>query len=151
MSAHDREEPRMKVTRAVILDLLPAYLAGEASADTRALVEEYLQGDEELARYVHSTPPELTAPPPLGGLKPEAELRALRRTRRVLAFQRWLFALATLFTAGSLATRIVITNGHISEVRPLVLDEPRLLVPLALAVILWIGYVLIRRRLRAGP
>lgn len=39
----------LEVTRSVILDLLPLYLAGEASADTAALVENYLSTDPELA------------------------------------------------------------------------------------------------------
>lgn len=38
-----------EITRAVILDLLPLYLEGEVSADTRALVEAYLASDPELA------------------------------------------------------------------------------------------------------
>ncbi|MGD2146149.1 MAG: zf-HC2 domain-containing protein [Anaerolineae bacterium] len=38
-----------QIERNVILDLLPLYLAGEASPDTRALVEEYLASDPELA------------------------------------------------------------------------------------------------------
>lgn len=39
----------MEITRNVILDLLPLYQAGEASEDTRAVVEEYLQTHPELA------------------------------------------------------------------------------------------------------
>ena len=39
----------MEVTRDVILDLLPLYLANEVSADTRALVEHYLKTDPEIA------------------------------------------------------------------------------------------------------
>ena len=39
----------MEITRNVILDLLPLYAANEVSADTRALIEEYLENDEELA------------------------------------------------------------------------------------------------------
>lgn len=39
----------MKITRNVIEDLLPLYLAHEVSADTRTLVEEYLETDPELA------------------------------------------------------------------------------------------------------
>jgi len=38
-----------KITRNVILDLMPLYLAGEASRDTKELVEEYLEIDKELA------------------------------------------------------------------------------------------------------
>ena len=39
----------MEITRNVILDLLPLYSANEVSADTRALIEEYLETDPELA------------------------------------------------------------------------------------------------------
>src|SRR5689334_8043136 len=40
----------MKVTRDVIYDLLPSYFAGDASSDTRALVEAYFETDPEFAR-----------------------------------------------------------------------------------------------------
>src|SRR6185295_5930612 len=40
----------MKVTRDVIYDLLPSYFAGDASDDTRALVEAYFETDPEFAR-----------------------------------------------------------------------------------------------------
>ena len=39
----------MEITRNVILDLLPLYAANEVSADTRALIEKYLETDPELA------------------------------------------------------------------------------------------------------
>lgn len=39
----------MEITRDVILDLLPLYLADEVSADTRALIEKYLETDPKLA------------------------------------------------------------------------------------------------------
>jgi len=40
----------MNVTREVIYDLLPAYFAGDASDDTRALIEAYFATDPEFAR-----------------------------------------------------------------------------------------------------
>ena len=40
----------MHVTREVIYDLLPSYFSGDASDDTRALVEAYFETDPELAR-----------------------------------------------------------------------------------------------------
>lgn len=46
---------RMDVTRDVIVDLLPLYLADEASADTRALIEKYLETDPELARIAEQS------------------------------------------------------------------------------------------------
>ena len=42
----------MKVTRDVIYDLLPGYFAGDVSADTRAIVDEFLQEDPEFARMM---------------------------------------------------------------------------------------------------
>jgi len=40
----------MEISRNVILDLLPLYIADEASPETRALVGEYLDTDPELAK-----------------------------------------------------------------------------------------------------
>lgn len=39
----------MEISRNVILDLLPLYIAAEVSPETRALVEDYLETDPELA------------------------------------------------------------------------------------------------------
>ena len=38
-----------EITKEVVLDLLPLYLAGEVSAETAALVKKYLETDSELA------------------------------------------------------------------------------------------------------
>src|ERR1044071_9867624 len=40
----------MTITRDVIFDLLPAYFAGDVSADTRALVEEFFATDPEFRK-----------------------------------------------------------------------------------------------------
>lgn len=40
----------MTVTRDVIDDLLPGYFAGDASADTRRLIEDYFSADPEFRR-----------------------------------------------------------------------------------------------------
>ena len=42
----------MNISRDVVKDLIPVYLAGDASADTQALVESYLKTDPELASDV---------------------------------------------------------------------------------------------------
>ena len=47
----------MEITREVILDLLPLYLAGEGSPGTRALVEKYLETEPELARMAKQADP----------------------------------------------------------------------------------------------
>src|SRR5215475_8691373 len=45
-----QREMRMKISRDVIYDLLPGYFAGEASPDTRALIQEYFDTDPEFRR-----------------------------------------------------------------------------------------------------
>lgn len=44
----------MNITRDVINDLLPVYLAGDASADSRTLIEDFLRGDPALAADVRA-------------------------------------------------------------------------------------------------
>src|SRR5439155_26180482 len=108
--------------REVLLDLLPAYASGEASAATRALVEAHLAQDPDLARRLN----EARALPRLGAQLPaELELRALRRTRAALSLQRWLFGLAITFTALSLTSEIQFHAGRITRFRLLILDYPR--------------------------
>ena len=47
----------MEITRNVILDLMPLYVADEVSADTKTLVEEYLEADPELAKVAKRLEP----------------------------------------------------------------------------------------------
>ena len=44
----------MNVTRQVVADLLPIYISGEASGDTRALVEDFFRQDPEFERIALS-------------------------------------------------------------------------------------------------
>ena len=72
----------MKITKNVILDLLPLYLANEVSADTRALVENYLETDSELANVAKKLAPmekpnEIPSP-----ISQDDRLRAYRQVRR---------------------------------------------------------------------
>jgi len=75
----------MEITRNVILDLLPLYLADEASAETRRLVEEYLETDPELASVakrsaaIHSLG---DVPIPLGR---DDKMEAYREAKRLLS------------------------------------------------------------------
>jgi anti-sigma factor RsiW len=66
----------MKVTRDVIFDLLPAYFSGEASAETRALVDEFFAADPEFARMAERFKAAVTR-----SLPAEAERESFRRTR----------------------------------------------------------------------
>ncbi len=139
----------MNITREVILDLLPVYLAGEASPDTRTLVEEYVQHDAELAQSIRLQVAEAFATTPLPALPPELELRSLHRTRRLLGWQRWLFACAITFTALSLSSQFSFAGGRLREFHFLLRDYPAQYgICLMLAVISWLAYFSLRRRLR---
>ena len=72
----------MNISRDVVKDLIPVYLAVEASADTQALVESYLKTDPELAGDVtaaRGTSLELPATRP-----PTAKKQTLDATRQLL-------------------------------------------------------------------
>ena len=139
----------MNVTREVILDLLPLYLAGEASPATRALVEEYMEQDRELAQRIREQGADNLGKIAPAALPPDIELRSLRRTRALLGWQRWLFALGITFSALSLSGEISFHEGHIKEFHFLMRDYPAQFGSFAvLAIVCWIGYYFIRRRLR---
>ncbi len=143
------EKKEMNVTREVILDLLPVYLAGESSPATQALVEEYLKQDAEMAHRIRLQRAELSLDTTLPNLPPELELRSLRRTRRLLNCQRWLFGLAIGFTALSLSSEFSIQGGHLRGFHFLIRDYP---IPfgicMSLGLACWIAYFFLRRRLR---
>jgi hypothetical protein len=140
----------MKVTRDVVLDLLPLYLSGEASADTRALVVEYLAQDPELARRIRSQPANLFADSTATQLPPDLEVRSLRRARTVINLQKWLFGPAIALTALSLAIVIKPDHGRIRGVHFLMGDYPLQIGAVAfLALACWGGYYAVKRRLRS--
>jgi anti-sigma factor RsiW len=141
----------MNIPREVILDLLPVYLSGEASPATRTIVEEHMKQDAELAERVRLLLADhlAQAAPPV--LPPELELRSLRRTQRLLGWQRWLFGLGIFFSATLLSNESSFEGGHFKEFHFLLRDYPTefgICVVLGLAC--WIAYFSIRRRLRTG-
>ena len=94
----------MKVTRNVILDLLPLYLADEVSPETRALVEEYLETDPELAKLAEQSAamdvPE-DIPVPLDKEdRMETYREAKRQLQRLTLFWAALIAFAVLSLLG---------------------------------------------------
>ena len=73
----------MEITRNVILHLLPLYSANEVSADTRALIEKYLETDPELANVskqlaTMEKPEDIPVP-----LSRDDEMKAYRKARQL--------------------------------------------------------------------
>ena len=95
----------MKVSRDVIVDLLPIYLAHEASEDTRSLVEQYLANDPALARLVEQSKQnqwqgEVPVP-----LTKEHEMKTFEKTKQLLFQQKLFLALAVATTLFFIAFR----------------------------------------------
>lgn len=91
----------MKITRDVILDLLPLYLAEEVSADTEALVREYLESDPELgqvAERMRGLALENGVPE---ALEKEKRMEAYEKAQREIT--RRVVIYGVLFTAAALA------------------------------------------------
>jgi hypothetical protein len=141
----------VEITREVILDLIPLVLGGEASPASRALVEEYLKENPDLADRVRVLQGEGFAPIGSSELTPDLELKSLRRTKRLLGLQRWLFGLGIALTAISLGMRIEYREGRITEFRFLLSEHPlELGIPLAIGLGLLVAYFAIRRRQRTS-
>jgi hypothetical protein len=88
------------VTREVILDLWPLYVSGEASPDTRALIEAYLREDLEFEQTLTQLDRERSLPSPGAlSLQPDHELNTLASIKRRLVGPRPLLLLALVFTA----------------------------------------------------
>ncbi len=91
----------MEVTREVILDLLPLYLADEVSADTRTLVLEFLETDPELAHMAEqSAAMELAEGVPVS-LTKEDQMEAYKEAKRYMFLRT--VVLAITISVGTIA------------------------------------------------
>ncbi len=130
----------MNVTRDVITDLLPVYFSGEASEDTKQLVEIYFRENPDFERIARS------AAMPLEQLRRTAPVRAeaerekceLEWARKRFLVRRVYFGMALFFTLAPLMT--VYENGRV--VWTAFLNDPWLLALLwCLAGHFWFQYV----------
>jgi len=83
------------VHRNIILDLLPAYIAGEASEETRALIEEFARNDVQIARLIRAGALEPSATAQKVSLPEGLEVKAMKRIRRSIQRQMLYVALGT--------------------------------------------------------
>ncbi len=134
----------MKITDDVINDLLPVYASGECSADTKILVDEYLQSHPDLAQQASRIAQQpLTRTIPVR-LDKRDELDALMATRRRLKRRSSLLAAAIFFTLAPFA--FVYTNGKFYWV---ITESPAsAVVYLILAAAFWAGYAILKIKSR---
>lgn len=128
----------MNVTRLVIVDLWPVYVSGEASIETRALVEEFLRGDPDLAQQLRRKP---FLPPVAEPLSPDHEARALAATRRRLSGFPWLLFMAMTLSMTAFGRIVSDTSWDVS---------PRnFIIAASMAVACWSAYFVSLWRMRA--
>jgi anti-sigma factor RsiW len=123
------------ITRDVITDLLPVYLSGEASAETKALVEAFIKNHPEFAQFVKQE-----SRAAFGGratsTAPDWEMVALRRAKRRIQKKTWHLVLAIFFTFTTFAFSIEPTGITWTwEVSPLLTLGLG-----AVAVLFWIAF-----------
>jgi anti-sigma factor RsiW len=103
-----------QITRDVVNDLWPLYVSGDASADSRRLVEAYLSEDPEFARALSVASRDRLARLEAPSLAPDHELRTLSRIRRRLAGPVWLLQLALIFTCFAFGRIVSDTSFDVS-------------------------------------
>ena len=106
----------VEVTREVIRDLWPAYCAGTASPQSRALVETYLAQDPELAQRLCNEP---------------IEPRSLAHW----PLHRWLLMLALLFSCFAFGRIVSDTSWDTSPAG--------FIVAASVAALLWVAFLLV--------
>jgi hypothetical protein len=138
------------VPRAIVLDLLPLYLSGEASPETRALVEESIAYDPQIrAEFDSMRLNVLDSAKSLPAISSDAELRSLRRARFLLAWQRRFYALACILTVISFSGVGHIGRSHF-DFHFFFFDRPGLFFSCGLlALSAWVNYFIFRWRVRA--
>ncbi len=89
----------MNITRNVVLDLIPLYVANELSEDSRRIVEEFLKTDPGLAELVKKMAANGLRGTPRVAPSREAELRAFVQTRRIMLVRTAVWIIAALLVA----------------------------------------------------
>jgi hypothetical protein len=132
-----------EISRDIILDLLPVYLAGEASTDTRKLVDEFAVTDPQIARLVRAGSGDSLPTDFALNLPPGAETKAFLKTRKRLRRQGWIMAAAIFFTAMSISFQWNSETGFHFTYQ----EAPQIAVLLSIiSLIFWIAYFRYRRR-----
>jgi hypothetical protein len=120
------------VTRSVVSDLWPLYVSGEASDDTRALVEAFFREDPAFAQTLRQTGPEDVPSLETPSLAPDHELKTLQRLRKRIRGPLWLLQLAIMFSCFAFGRIISDTSFDVS---------PRNFIAIAaVAVCFWVAF-----------
>jgi hypothetical protein len=133
----------MKVTRDIVADLWPLVADGSASADSRALVEEYLRQDPEWARTLEQTA-RAAGDLPAPSFQADQEVKMLNRIKWRARLPRWMLLFAMIFT--------FLAFGRIIQDTQWVASPKRFVATAIVAGICWLVWMIATLRLqRLGP
>lgn len=137
----------MTVTRNIVRDLLPLYAAGEASADTRLLIETWIKDDAELAGELAALrderPSSLMTERPRG----DETHNVIAQTRRLLRRRAIYLAGALTFTALPL---LALTHRLEGVHFPLERIPAVEIICIVAAAVFWTLFVMTMRRMRVA-
>jgi hypothetical protein len=94
----------MNATRNVVMDLWPLYAAGDASQDSRVLVEEFLTQDPRFAQALQDDTSDEILKPPVVALPRDHEYATLVRLQRRRAIQSMTVNTVALFISAVMTT-----------------------------------------------
>jgi hypothetical protein len=121
------------ITREIIADLYPLYLSGDASPDTRQLVEAFLKEDPELVSRLGESGGNRLGAYVTPGLSPDHELKTLTRVKRRLLGPIWMMQLAIIFSCFAFGRIVADTSFDVS---------PRnFIVTATIAVCFWVAFI----------
>ena len=128
-----------KIPQHIILDLLPLYLAEEVSEETRALIEEYLKADPQLATLAEQakrTTPLQEIPAPINK---ETEMEALKKVKKLMVQLNVFLALGVILTSMVIISYLFLWDEPWGAAARLVFG--------GLAGIFWIAFFLVNRKI----
>lgn len=133
----------MKITGEVINDLWPLYQSGEASRDTCLLIDTYLEQNPDFAQLLAKSTSPSWHEAPKANLDPEAGLKTLLATKRLLGLRDAFFWIA-IFLSGTPFSVWKTSWGNGWLIR----DFPWFALTLATAaMVAWLLYFAMKRRL----
>lgn len=128
-----------RIPQHVILDLLPLYLEGEVSDDTRDLIEEYLKHDPQLARLAEQANIAISLQGIPAPLKKETEMEALKKVKKLMIQHNVFLALAVILTLMMGISYIFLWDEPRGAVAPFVFG--------GLAAIFWTAFFIVNRKI----
>ncbi len=130
----------MNISKDIVHDLLPLYAANECSADSRAIVDEYLKQhprEADALRRAMSSSPAHIAPQAID----LSEMKSLRRSRNRVQLQSFLMGFAIFLTLAPFAVVHVAGKTHW-----LFAESPVSAgIYLACGAICWLAYFVVRQ------